>query len=84
MWIYTVQVDSMMCGMCESPVNDAMRKALPVKKVSSSRSKKETTVVSEAPVAEDVMRQAISATGYGVLPIQSASYARKGLFSFGK
>ncbi|MFQ9800902.1 MAG: hypothetical protein ACLR23_20440 [Clostridia bacterium] len=40
MWIYTVQVDSMMCGMCESPVNDAVRKALPVKKVSSSRSKR--------------------------------------------
>lgn len=40
MWKYTVQVNGMMCGMCESHVNDAVRKAFPVKKVSSSRSKK--------------------------------------------
>ena len=47
MWKYTVQVNGMMCGMCESHVNDAVRKAFPVKKVSSSRSKKETTVIAE-------------------------------------
>ena len=40
MWKYTAQVDGMMCGMCESHVNDAVRKAFPVKKVTSSRSKK--------------------------------------------
>ena len=32
----TVGVDGMMCGMCESHVNDAVRTAFPVKKVSSS------------------------------------------------
>ena len=33
----TVGVDGMMCGMCESHVNDAVRAAFPtVKKVSSS------------------------------------------------
>ena len=26
MWKYTVQVNGMMCGMCESHVNDAVRK----------------------------------------------------------
>ena len=36
MWKYTVQVNGMMCGMCESHVNDAVRKAFPVKKVTSS------------------------------------------------
>ena len=47
MWKYTIQVDGMMCGMCESHVNDAVRKAFPVKKVTSSRSKKETVVITE-------------------------------------
>ena len=47
MWKYTAQVDGMMCGMCESHVNDAVRKAFPVKKVTSSRSKKETTAIAE-------------------------------------
>ena len=45
MWKYTVHVEGMMCGMCESHVNDAVRKAFPVKKVTSSRSRNETTVI---------------------------------------
>ena len=28
----TVKIDGMMCGMCESHVNDAIRRAFPVKK----------------------------------------------------
>ena len=35
----TVKIDGMMCGMCEAHVNDAIRKAFPVKKVSASHSK---------------------------------------------
>ena len=49
----TLKIDGMMCGMCESHVNDAVRKAFPVKKVSSSRSKKETTVIAETELDED-------------------------------
>lgn len=38
----TVGVDGMMCGMCESHVNDAVRAAFPtVKKVSSSHGAQE-------------------------------------------
>ena len=33
----TVKVDGMMCGMCESHVNDAVRKAFQVDKVTSSQ-----------------------------------------------
>ena len=47
MWKYTVEVNGMMCGMCEAHVNDAVRKACPVKKVNSSRSKNQTVVLSE-------------------------------------
>ena len=36
----TLKVDGMMCGMCESHVNEAVRKAFPkAKKVTSSHSK---------------------------------------------
>ena len=35
----TVKVDGMMCGMCESHVNDAVRKVFQVDKVTSSHSK---------------------------------------------
>ena len=66
MWKYTVQVEGMMCGMCENHVNDAVRKALPVKKVASSRKKGETTVFAAQPLDEDALRAAIAATGYEV------------------
>ena len=39
-------------AMCESHVNDAVRKAFPVKKVTSSRSKRETVVLSETELDE--------------------------------
>lgn len=81
MWKYTIQVDGMMCGMCESHVNDAVRKAFPVKKVSSSRGKNETTVISEGELDEAALRSVIAATGYEVGRIQKEPWAKKGLFS---
>ena len=80
MWKYTIQVDGMMCGMCESHVNDAVRKAFPVKKVTSSRSKKETVVITEAELDQEALRAAISATGYDVGEIWKESWQKKGLF----
>ena len=80
MWKYTIQVDGMMCGMCESHVNDAVRKAFPVKKVTSSRSKKETVVITEMELDQETLRAAISATGYGVGEIRRESCHKKGLF----
>ena len=47
MWKYTIEVNGMMCGMCGVHINDAVRKAFPVKKVTSSRGKKQTVVLSE-------------------------------------
>lgn len=43
----TVKVSGMACSMCEAHVNDAVRSALPVKKVSSSHSKGEVVIISE-------------------------------------
>ena len=47
----TLKIDGMMCAMCESHINDAVRQAVPVKKVSSSHSKGETVILSDAPLA---------------------------------
>lgn len=80
MWKYTIEVTGMVCGMCESHVNDAVRKAFPVKKVTSSRGKNETTVVTEAELDEAALRAAISATGYDVGEIRKEPWVKKGLF----
>lgn len=76
---YRVKVDGMMCGMCEAHVNDAVRKAIKVKKVSSSHSKGQTVILTEEPADEEAIRNAINATGYEVREITSAPYEKKGL-----
>ena len=43
-----VKVEGMMCGMCESHVNDAVRRAFPVAKVTSSHKRGETVILAEA------------------------------------
>ena len=80
MWKYTVQVDGMMCGMCENHVNDAVRRAFPVKKVTSSRNRSETEVLTREALDEEALRAAISATGYEVGEIRKEPWEKKGLF----
>ena len=80
----TMNIEGMMCGMCESHVNDAVRKAFPVKKVTSSHSRKQTVVVAEEPIDEARLRQVIDATGYTVQSVSCEPYEKKGLFSWGK
>ncbi len=80
----TVKVSGMACSMCEAHINDAIRRALPVKKVTSSHTKGETVILSEAPLEEAVIREVIDATGYTAGEISAAPYEKKGLFHFGK
>jgi len=74
-----VKVDGMMCGMCEAHVNDAVRRAMPVKKVSSSHGKGETVILSEDTPDPQKIRDAIDPTGYKVTDISSRPYEKKGL-----
>ena len=59
----TLQVEGMQCGMCEAHVNDAIRRAFAVKKVTSSHSKKQTVILSEDDIEEQDLRDAIGKTG---------------------
>ncbi len=77
---YTVQAEGMQCGMCESHVNDAVRKAFPVKKIKSSHTKKQTILVTEAAIDEEKLRDTINETGYTVRGISSEPYQKHGLF----
>ena len=79
----TLGIDGMMCGMCESHVNDAVRKAFPVKKVSSSHGKGETVILTEQDIPEDALRAAVEATGYHVTAFRSEPCEKTGLFHRG-
>ena len=78
----TVGVDGMMCGHCEAHINDAVRNALKVKKVSSSHSKKETVIIAEEGLTDEQIKSTIDATGYTVTGISREPYVKKGLFGF--
>ena len=60
MYQTTLKIDGMMCGMCESHINDTIRKAAPVKKVTSSHAKGEAIVLTDEPL--DI--EAVKAAGY--------------------
>ncbi len=79
---YTVKVVGMQCSMCEAHVNDAVRRAFQVKKVTSSHRKGETVILSETPINEDHLRQVIDSTGYTVHSISSQLWEKRGPFSF--
>jgi copper chaperone CopZ len=80
----TVKISGMMCGMCESHVNDAIRKAFSVKKVTSSHTKGEAVILAEEPISEEQLRSTIDQTGYQVQSITVEPYEKKGLFGFRK
>lgn len=80
----TLKVDGMMCGMCESHVNDAVRRAFPVKKVTSAHKRGETVILTETEIPEQKLREAVEATGYRVLAISTERYEKKGMFGFFK
>ena len=55
----TVEVNGMMCGMCESHVNEAVRKNFTVKKVQSSHTKGKTEILSEEALDQEKLKDAI-------------------------
>lgn len=79
-----LDIEGMACGMCEAHVNDAIRKAFPVKKVSSSHAKGKTEILAEEAIDEEALKAAISATGYTVKAVRTEPYEKKGFSFFGK
>ena len=77
----TVEIDGMMCGMCESHVNDCVRENFNVRKVTSSHLKGETVIITENDIDEAKLREAVNKTGYKVVSIKEEPYEKKGLFS---
>jgi len=65
-----LKINGMMCGMCESHINDAIRKNFSVKKVKSSKRKNQTVIVSDEVLDEEKIRQIIKETGYELVGIE--------------
>ncbi len=78
----TLKIEGMACGMCEAHICETIRKAVPgAKKVTASHKRGEAGFLSDAPVDETALKNAIAATGYTCLSAESAPYEKKGLFA---
>lgn len=78
----TLGIDGMMCGMCEAHINDCIRNQFRVKKVTSSKGKKQTVILTEEPISEADLKAAIDPTGYTVTSYTMEEYRKKGIFGF--
>lgn len=65
-----LHINGMMCSMCESHINDAIRKNFTVKKVKSSKRKNQTVIVSNEALNEEKIKQVIKETGYELVGIE--------------
>ena len=84
MYRITAQIEGMACSMCEAHINDAIRAAFPVKRVSSSRKKGQTEIIAEQPIKEEALGKVIADTGYTFLSMQAEPYEKKTFSLFGK
>lgn len=72
-----LQIDGMMCGMCESHINDVLRRQFPLRSVTSSHKKGETVLLSDHAPDEAALREAIAQTGYTVTAVYSRAVEEK-------
>lgn len=77
----TLEVEGMHCGMCETHVNDVVRRVEGVKKVKSSHAKGRTEVIADDSVNTALIKEAIAKQGYGVGKVTSEPYEKHGLFT---
>ena len=77
----TVKINGMMCSMCEAHINDVIRKTVPgAKKIFASHTRGEASFLSEEAVDENLLKEAIAATGYDCLAVTAEPYEKKGWF----
>ena len=79
-----LRIDGMMCGMCESHINDTIRRNFRIKKVTSSHSKGISEIISESALDETALKETIGKTGYKVLEVKTEPYEKKKFSLFGR
>ena len=78
---YILSVRGMRCGMCESHIQDVIRKNFDVVKVKANRHKKEVLILAKIPFDESRLAEVMNSTGYPYLGILDKTIIeKKGLF----
>ena len=77
---YILKIEGMKCSMCESHINDSIRRRLPVKKVKSSHKNNETIDIMDGEISNELFHDIIDPTGYKLDDIKKEEAKRIGLF----
>ena len=79
MYKTTLNIEGMMCGMCEAHISDVIRRTVPdAKKVYASHSKGIATFLSVGIPSEEELKNAIAKTGYSCLSVESLPQEKQG------
>ena len=73
----TLKIDGMMCGMCETHINDVIRRNFNIKKVTTSHTKGECVIISENEIEDAKLATVIADTGYELKGIGKKPYEPK-------
>ena len=81
MYKIDIEIDGMMCGMCEAHVADVIRKTVnDARKVAVSHTKGTAVFLTEEKPDEDKIKDAIDATGYTVMSMKCDIYRKKNIY----
>ncbi|MBR1593097.1 MAG: cation transporter [Ruminococcus sp.] len=79
----TVEIEGMMCRMCEKHMSETLSKNLDAKSVSASHEKGMAEIISETAPEEEKIKSSVAEAGYKFISCRSEPYEKK--FSlFGK
>lgn len=77
-----LDINGMMCGMCEAHVNDLFRRSFPkAKKITSSHTKNHTIIFIENNPSDNDLNKALEGSGYKIEKI-TREEAKKSLFGW--
>ena len=74
---YILGIDGMKCGMCEMHVEDAIRKAIKVKKVNASHLKNSVVVITEKNLDSFDFENILKPAGYRVTSFERTVAIKK-------
>lgn len=74
---YILGIDGMGCGMCEMHVEDKLRKAIKLKKVSASHINNNVIVITELELREDDFKKILDPTGYRITSYNKSIAVKK-------
>ncbi len=74
MFKITAKVEGLKCPNCERHVNEAIKEAFSIKKVTASHTDKEVVITSKEDIDNDKLTAVVAEAGYEVMDIQKETY----------